>query len=142
MTTTITAHIENSLETCTWVGICQLGDIDFDRGVASLVDGIPVAVFRLRDSHSGTGELYALDHIDPRTGTPTIARGMVGSAGDVTYVAAPLHKHRYDIRTGACLDDDARSLRSYPVRAHGSVVEVRTVVTAAKHGGNTHKPDS
>ena len=34
-----------------------------------------------------------------------LARGIVGTRGDVPFVASPMHKHAFDLRTGRCLDD-------------------------------------
>ena len=35
-----------------------------------------------------------------------LARGIVGTRGDVPFVASPMHKHAFDLRTGPCLDDE------------------------------------
>ena len=34
-----------------------------------------------------------------------LARGIVGTRGDVPFVASPMHKQAFDLRTGQCLDD-------------------------------------
>jgi len=47
----------------------------------------------------------------PFTGVAVLARGLVGSVGDVATVASPLHKQRFDLRTGRCLDDADQSVR-------------------------------
>jgi len=126
-----------------WMPICDIAEIDLDRGVAASVDGHAIAVFRLAPMPGAAGEeLYAVDHIDPRTGTPTIARGLVGSVGDAPTVAAPLYKERYDLRTGACLDDPTLSLGVHEVRLHRTTVEVRVNVTVRKSSGNTDSADS
>jgi nitrite reductase (NADH) small subunit len=108
----------------TWVPVCRAGDLTPDRGVAVLVDGRPVAVFLLAATPAAPATLYAVDHLDPATGVAVMARGLVGSAGDRPYVASPLHKQRYDLATGACLDDDSVHLDTWPVRLVGEVVEV------------------
>ena len=94
-----------------WVDVCRLERITPDRGVAALVAGEAVAVFRLAD-----GELCAIDHVDPFTGSPVLARGLVGSADGCTFVASPLLKQRFDLSTGTCLDDPTRSVQVWPVR--------------------------
>ena len=37
-----------------------------------------------------------------------LARGIVGTRGDVPFVASPMHKQAFDLRTGECLDDAGR----------------------------------
>jgi nitrite reductase (NADH) small subunit len=44
-----------------------------------------------------------------------MARGIVGDAAGVLKVASPVYKQSFDLRTGACLDDDTVRLASYPV---------------------------
>ena len=46
-----------------------------------------------------------------------LARGIVGSAGDRTYVASPMYKQRFDLRSGECLDDEGVSVAVWPARA-------------------------
>lgn len=102
-----------------WVEIAAIERLLNERGVAALVGDAPVAVFRVCD------EVFAIDHIEPFTGAPVLARGLVGSTGDdVLYVASPLHKQRFCLRTGACLDDPSASVRAWPVRVSDGAVYV------------------
>lgn len=101
-----------------WTIVARADAIPIDRGVAALIDDEPVAIFRL-SVEGGDDEWYAVSHIDPVTDVPIIARGLVGSHGDnfdIPTVASPLHKRRYDLRTGACLDDDTPPLATYQLR--------------------------
>ncbi len=108
-----------------WTTVGPVERIAPDRGVAALVDGIPVAVFRLADV-DGTGERFAaIDHVDPATGAPIMARGLVGSVGEVTTVASPLHKQRYSLDSGECLDDSSLSVRVFEVAIIDGMVNVR-----------------
>jgi nitrite reductase (NADH) small subunit len=84
--------------------------LPLERGVALLIGDDQIAVFRLANGH-----VLAIDHIDPFTGTSTLARGLLGSAGDRVYVASPLHKKRFDLLTGECLDDARVRVRSWRV---------------------------
>jgi nitrite reductase (NADH) small subunit len=102
-----------------WTAACRYAALEPERGVVALVGGVPVAVFRVHD-----GQVYALDNIDPFCGASVLARGIVGTRGDVPTVASPMHKHVFDLRTGRCLDDPAVVLRTYPVRVRDGVVEV------------------
>lgn len=90
--------------------MARVDELPIDRGVAALVGSHPVAVFRLdRD------EVRAVDHLDPFTGAPVLARGIVASVGTRVVVTSPLHKQRFDLRTGECLDDPAVRVRTWPV---------------------------
>ena len=106
----------------TWVDVCPLDHLVPGRGVCALVNGAQVAVFLLPD-HT----LHAVDHVDPCTGVAVLARGLTGShrVDDdvVATVASPLHKQRFDLRTGRCLDADVR-IATWPVRVCGGRVQV------------------
>jgi nitrite reductase (NADH) small subunit len=102
-----------------WMPVCPYPSLEPERGVAALVDGDPVAVFRLHD-----GSVAAIGNVDPYTGASVLSRGLVGSRGDAPTVASPLHKQVYDLRTGTCLDDPALRVPVYPVRLRDGVVEI------------------
>lgn len=102
-----------------WVAVCELDRILVDGGVAALVHGRQVAVFRLR-----SGELYAIDNRDPCAGANVLARGILGDTAGRPYVASPLHKQRFDLASGECLDDPGVTVATYPVRVVRGVVEV------------------
>lgn len=103
-----------------WTEVIALDQLPIDRGVAALVgDGIPVAVFRL------AGDIVlAVDHVDPFSGVPVLARGIVGSVGERVVVSSPLHKQRFDLRTGECVDDPTVSIRTWPVTVVDGSVRV------------------
>ena len=93
------------------VPVCRHADLQPDRGVAALLpDGEQVAVFLLSD-----GSLHAVANVDPFTGAGVLSRGIVGDRAGVPVVVSPLHKQAFDLRTGACLDDDGVALRVYRV---------------------------
>ena len=103
----------------TWTAVCALDSLPVDRGVAALVDGQQIAIFRL-----ATGEVFAVDHRDPFSGANVMARGLVGSRGDVVTVASPVYKQVFDLATGVCLDDGLVALRSWPVRVVDGMIEI------------------
>jgi nitrite reductase (NADH) small subunit len=105
----------------TWTAVCAVSAIVPDTGVAALVDGQQVAVFRLRD-----GAVHAVGNLDPFSGAHVLARGIVGDAGGVPKVASPVYKQSFDLRTGACLDDPAVHVPRYEVRVVDGIVEVGT----------------
>jgi nitrite reductase (NADH) small subunit len=103
-----------------FVPVCPLSRIPADGGVAALVDGVAVAVFRL-----GDGSVHAIDNIHPFTGASVLSRGLVGDADGVATVAAPHHKQRFRLTDGHCLDDDAVAVRAHEVRQRHGHVAVR-----------------
>jgi nitrite reductase (NADH) small subunit len=107
-----------------WIPVCALDALVADRGAAALVGGDHVAVFRL----SGTGELFAIDNVDPFAGASVLSRGLVGAV-DLDgrwepYVSSPLRKQRFLLRDGTCLDDPSVRLATFRIRAEAGVVEV------------------
>ena len=105
--------------TAVWVPVCRYDDLQPERGVAALVAGRQVAVFRTFD-----GDVYAIDNQDPFTGVFVLSRGIVGSRDGVPVVSSPLHKQAFDLRTGACLDDPARAVAVHRVWCRDGVVHV------------------
>jgi nitrite reductase (NADH) small subunit len=104
----------------TWTAVCRYDDLQPERGVAALIGGEQVALFR-----TFGGALYGIGNQDPFTGAFVLSRGIVGTRGDIPTVASPLHKQVFDLRTGACLDDEAAAVPVFPVRERDGQVEVR-----------------
>lgn len=102
-----------------WTAVCRYDDLIPERGVAALVDGAAVAVFRTHD-----GVLHALSNIDPFSRASVLSRGIVGDRGGRATVASPIYKQVFELSTGACLDDPGVSVPTYPVRVVDGVVEV------------------
>jgi nitrite reductase (NADH) small subunit len=103
----------------TWTPICRVDSLPVDRGAAALIENRQVALFRL-----ASGEVYAVGHRDPFSEANVMARGLVGSRGDVPTVASPVYKQVFDLRTGRCLDDESVALGSWSVRIVDGIVEV------------------
>ena len=99
--------------------VCAVADIPLEGGVAALVAGRAVAVFR---THSGA--VFALSNVDPFSGASVLSRGIVGSRGDVPVVSSPMYKQAFDLRSGACLDDPSVCVASYDVSVVDGVVHV------------------
>jgi nitrite reductase (NADH) small subunit len=99
--------------------VCLLDDIEVEGGVAALVAGSAVAIFRTHD-----GNVYAISNYDPVACASVLARGIVGSRGDAPVVASPMHKQAYDLRTGQCLDDADVRVPTYDVRVVDGIVHV------------------
>jgi nitrite reductase (NADH) small subunit len=103
----------------TYVSVCRLEDIDRESGVLALVGGESVAVFRTYDD-----DVHALSAWDPFGRAAVLARGIVGTRGGVPYVASPLLKQGFDLRTGQCLDDPEVRVPTYDVTVRDGVVLV------------------
>lgn len=104
-----------------WTAVCAYDALTPGRGVAALVEGRQVAVFRDR-----SGRVYALSNEDPFSGAYVLSRGIVGSRAGVPVVASPMYKQAFCLRTGVCLDEDGVSVEAYATR----LVAARQLVTA------------
>lgn len=125
------ASPEAGAATSTYVAVCRLDQIEREGGVTALVGGEAVAILRTFDDH-----VYALSNYDPFSKASVLARGIVGtkavSTGDgeevVPFVASPMFKQAFDLRSGRCLDDPGNpevAVATYDVRVvDGGVVEV------------------
>ena len=99
--------------------VCAVDAVPLEGGVAALVDGVAVAVFR---THSG--EVFALGNLDPFSGASVMSRGIVGSRGDAPVVSSPMYKQAFDLRTGQCLDEPSVSVPTHHISVVDGVVLV------------------
>ncbi len=67
--------------------VCEYDRLRPERGVAALLDGHQVAIFRTFD-----GMLHAVDNRDLFTGQNVLSRGIVGTRGETPTVASPLSR--------------------------------------------------
>jgi nitrite reductase (NADH) small subunit len=103
----------------TWVPVCRVDRLTLDVGVAALVGGEQVALFRL-----DVEQIRAIGNLDPYSQAQVLSRGIVGSRGEAVFVASPMYKQPFDLRTGQCLDDPAVSVPTFEVRVVDGVVQV------------------
>ena len=103
----------------TWVSVCRVDQLKVDVGVAALVGGDQVALFRL-----DVEQIRAIGNLDPYSRANVLSRGIVGSRGDAVFVASPMYKQPFDLRTGQCLDDPAVSVPTFEVRVIDGAVQV------------------
>ena len=99
--------------------VCSVDDLEIERGVTALVHGQAVAIFR---THGG--EIYALGNHDPFAKASVLARGIVGTRAGIPFVASPMHKHAFDLRSGQCLDDEHASVPTYDVLIEDGIVHI------------------
>jgi nitrite reductase (NADH) small subunit len=121
------ASTEVGAPASTYEVVCRLDQIEREGGVTALVGGEAVAIIRTFDDH-----VYALSNYDPFSKASVLARGIVGtravSTGDgeevVPFVASPMFKQAFDLRSGRCLDDPTVTVATYDVRLVDGGVEV------------------
>jgi nitrite reductase (NADH) small subunit len=103
-----------------WRTVCRLADVVPNTGVAAVIGGRQVAIFRI-----GGGDLvYAIGNRDPFTGANVLSRGLLGDKRGVVKVSSPLHKQSFALESGECLDDPAVKVPVYPARVRDEVVEI------------------
>ena len=128
------------MSTLEWQPVCPVDALEVERGVTALVHGQALAIFRTHDDH-----VYALGNYDPFAKASVLARGIVGTRGDVPFVASPMHKHAFDLRTGQCLDDSHVRVPAYDVKVVDGVVHVgleagrMTAAPAPRLPGRRHR---
>lgn len=101
-----------------WHAVCQLDEILPYCGVAALIDGHQVALFRVGE------RVFAISNFDPFSRAYVISRGIVGDRKGVLKVASPIYKQSFDLSTGECLDDPTIKLPTYPVEVADGRVRI------------------
>lgn len=114
--------------TTAWWPVCNLDEVLPETGVAALIDGRQVAIFRVRDA------VYALDNRDPASDANVLARGIIGDVGGELVVASPIYKQHYSLISGRCLENPALSVPAYLTRVLDSRIWVRAAAMRFKHG--------
>lgn len=102
-----------------WRPVCRVAELDVERGATALVHGQAIALFRTSDD-----QVYALGNHDPFAHASVLARGIVGSRDGVPFVASPVHRHSFDLRTGRCREDEGVAVPAYEVKVVEGVVLV------------------
>lgn len=92
------------------VAICASDKIQVGLGVAALVKGKQVAIFRLRD-----GSLHGISNYDPFSQANVMSRGITGSLQGRAVVASPIYKQHFDLKTGVCLEDESVAIDTFSV---------------------------
>src|SRR5262245_59573807 len=103
-----------------WHSICPLESILPFTGVAALVDGKQIAIFRLPDS-----KVYAISNFDPFSNAFVISRGIVGDRNGELKVASPIYKHNFNLITGQCFDLPSVVLPVWSARVVNDFVQVK-----------------
>lgn len=82
------------------------------EGRSFRVNGEVIAVFRER-----SGKLHAVENRCPHAGGP-LAEGISGGCT----VICPMHAWKFDLESGACLNDPSYTLRTFPIREEGGAL--------------------
>src|SRR5262245_59105049 len=98
--------------------ICRVDEILDNTGVAALVAGEQVAVFRIDD------EVYAIGNQDPFSRANVLSRGIVGDLKGELVVASLVYKQHFSLKTGRCLEDAQVRIPVYPAKVEEGFVVV------------------
>ena len=101
------------------IRVCALDDIVPNTGVAALVDGEQVAVFRLDDD-----SVHAVGNRDPFSRANVLSRGIVGDLKGELVVASPVYKQHFELLTGRCVEDATVRIPVYRARIEDGFVVV------------------
>ncbi len=108
-----------------WITVCSADDLVEGAGVCALLSKTgkdePLALFKV----SGAG-IFALSNYDPLGEAWVLSRGIIGSVGDKLVVASPLYKQHYCLDSGACLENQAVSVPTWPVRVDRGQVQIKS----------------
>ncbi len=111
------------------VAVCRFDQVPREGGVAVLVAGRAVAIFR-----TWNGNIHATCNYDPWSGASVLSRGIVGTRGERDVVSSPMHKQAFDLRTGVCLEDESVVLETFDCQVVDGVVWVGSGSTRAEGG--------
>ena len=114
--------------TINWVKVCKTDDILPSSGVAALIFGRQIAIFRVKN------DFYAISDYDPFSKAYVLSRGLIGDRAGVVKVASPIFKQSFSLATGECLDDPTVKLPTYPLQVLDNTIYI--LVQAQQE--NTH----
>ena len=97
----------------TRVRVAETGEIPAGEGRVVDAEGRSIAVFNM------DGHYYAIDNTCPHRGGP-LGEGDL----DGPVVSCPWHAWRWDVRTGANVNNPAVTVACYPVREDGGALFV------------------
>ncbi|MEQ1368405.1 nitrite reductase small subunit NirD [Acinetobacter schindleri] len=101
-----------------WVEVCALDDITPNTGVAALVEGQQIALFRVGHEK----RVYALSNQDPFSKAFVMSRGILGDLQGERVVASPIYKQHFSLATGRCLEDKDQKLLVFPSKIENGKV--------------------
>ena len=103
-----------------WIDVCHANEILPFTGVAALIEGEQVAIFRL----AAEDQCYAVSNYDPFSKAYVLSRGLVGDKNGVIKIASPIYKNTFNLMTGQCLEDENIWLRTWTTRVVDGTIQV------------------
>lgn len=100
--------------------ICKLEDLTPYSGTCALVNGEQVALFRMDEGNT----VYAIGNYDPIGKANVLSRGLVGDVEGQPVVASPLYKQHFNLKTGACLQEEGVSVPVYTVAVNDGCIRI------------------
>jgi nitrite reductase (NADH) small subunit len=100
--------------------ICNIDDIIPGTGVCALLGDEQVAIFRPTPSE----EVFAISNMDPFYQSNVLSRGLIVEHADELWVASPLKKQRFNLKSGACMEDEQFNIKAYKTRVTKGKVEL------------------
>lgn len=104
----------------TWTAVCSQSDLIPNSGICALVQDTQIALFYVKKEQS----VFAIANHDPFSQANVLSRGLIGSKGDDLFVASPVYKQHFCLKSGRCLDDENVSIQSWPARIENGSVEI------------------
>jgi nitrite reductase (NADH) small subunit len=104
-----------------WTEICSVNDLTPNGGTCAYYNEQQVAIFLCKRNN----KVYAIDNFDPFGEANVLSRGLMGSTQEITYVASPLLKQRFNLSTGECLDSEIHKLKTFDVRIIDEQVQLK-----------------
>lgn len=100
--------------------ICNIDDIIPGTGVCALLGDEQVAIFR----PTATEEVFAISNMDPFYQSNVLSRGLIVEHSDELWVASPLKKQRFNLKTGVCMENEQFNIKAYQARVTKGQVEL------------------
>lgn len=104
----------------TWFAACRPTDVPENGGVCVKYKNDQIALFNF----TRRGEWYASQNMCPHRMQMALSRGMIGSHEGEPKVACPFHKKTFSLVSGACLNGDECSIKTYPVKVEDELVYI------------------
>jgi nitrite reductase (NADH) small subunit len=105
-------------EKLSWFRACHMEDVPQNGGVCIKYRNEQIALFNF----TRRGEWYASQNLCPHRRQMALSRGMIGSLEGDPKIACPFHKKSFSLVTGACLNGDECSIKTYPVKVENGMV--------------------
>ena len=103
-----------------WFKAAHVEDIPDNGGACVKYNDLQIAVFYFKQRN----EWYACQNLCPHKLEMILARGIIGDKAGEPKVSCPFHKKSFSLKTGANLNDEDYSIKTYPVKVEHEFVYV------------------